>query len=131
MSISDKICRKLLKVGFEYDPPENTFVVYKALESGGEATMVMLYFSDDDGKGKLDFGFWIDGSVNKTLRNNLKVELHNVAVGNKCSDPEEVSDDEGGFWVFCTITVINDSIVDWVKSTMEELERRAMFIINK
>jgi hypothetical protein len=127
MSISDKIFSVLEKNGFERDS-ENPFVTYKGLESGGEWTNCSLYFCDDEGK--FDFGFWLESSVNQTLRNNLRVELHNVVDVNKCSDAT-VSPDEGGAWVYCTLNITNESIVDWLKSTMEELERRALFMINK
>lgn len=130
MSLSDKIIKELKKIGFEPDPPDNTFVVYKGLDSDGEWTNVSLYFSDDDGKGKLDFGFWVEETVDETLRENLKVELNNVALGNKCGKPKE-EEAEGGFWVYCTLTAKNDSVVEWLISAMEELERRAMFMINK
>jgi hypothetical protein len=122
MNVSSKVFRALEKIGFEYDPPEDTSAVYKGLISGGEWTKISLYFAE-----ALNFGFYADQSVNKILLENLKVELHNV-VGKKCTDPV-ISDDEG-LWIYCTITVANDTTVDWIKSTMEELERRALFLIN-
>ena len=130
MAVNDKIFRTLEKAGFGYDPPEDTSTIYKGLVSGGEWTNVSLYCWKDDANGRLDFGFFVGKSVDRTLRSNLRVELHNVAGVNKCSDAAESSDDDG-FWVYCTLTVINSSIIDWIKSTMEELERRAMFMINK
>jgi hypothetical protein len=130
MAVSDKIFRALEKAGFEHDPPEDTSTIYKGLVSGGEWTNVSLYCWKDDDNGRVDFGYFVDKSVDRTLRSNLRVELHNVAGVSKCSDAAESSDD-AGFWVYSTLTIINDSIVDWVKSTMEELERRALFTINK
>jgi hypothetical protein len=125
MSLSDKICKALIKNGFDYDPPENAHLIYKGLANG-----VALYFEKEGDEGGPWMGFWVEGSVNSTLRDNLKTELHNTATGSKCGETGELPED-GGFWIYCPIIATDDSIVDWIVSTLEEVGRRALFMINK
>jgi hypothetical protein len=70
--------------------------------------------------------------VNKTLRNNLKVEFGNTLVGNrnKCGDIDE-SPSDNDIWIYCALVDTDDSIIDWVVTIMEEIERRALFAINR
>jgi hypothetical protein len=128
MSVSDKIYKTLEKNGFEPDPPENTDLIYKVLTNG-----ISLYFqkeNEDESERGPWMGLWVADTVNSTARNNLKVELHNAATGSKCGDVREFPD-EGGFWLNCVITAVDDSVVKWVASTMEEFERRVLFMVNR
>jgi hypothetical protein len=127
MSVSDKIYRALEKKGFEPDPPEDTNLIYKVLTGS-----VSLYFQkEDESESERGpwMGLWVADTVSSTVRNNLKIEFHNAAIGGKCGDMREFQD-EGGFWINCVITAVNDSVVNWVASTMEEAERRILFTIN-
>jgi hypothetical protein len=124
LSLSDKICSALEQKGFEYDPPENTNVIYKGLANG-----VSLYFEKENDSGGPWMGLWVDASVSAHLRGNLKVEFHNATFGGKCGETKELPD-EGGFWIYCPITAVNNSIVDWIISTLEEVGRRILFAID-
>jgi hypothetical protein len=128
MSAKNKIFQELEKMGFDYLPGD-TSVIYRGLFSDGQWTNISLYSSLDDA-GNQHFGFYIAKTIDKRLQNNLKVELHNVVVGNKCTDPQELPGD-GQCWIYCTLSVINDSTIDWLKASLQELERRALFLINK
>jgi hypothetical protein len=124
MSVSDKIFRTLEKAGFEVDDDGR---LYKALIPN----KIALYFEKESDAGGPYLGIWMVQSISSTKRNNLKVELHNIALGKNCSDVCDETDGDGGYWIWCEVTALNDSILDWIVSTMEELERRALFEINK
>jgi hypothetical protein len=128
MSVSDKIYKALEKKGFEPDPPEDTNLIYKVLTNG-----ISLYFqkeSDSDNERGPWIGLWVADTVSSTVRNNLKTEFHNAALGNRCGPMREFQD-EGGFWINCVITAVDGSLVNWVASTMEEAERRILFMVNR
>jgi hypothetical protein len=128
MNIDTKIQNALnSKLGFESDPDDPP-VSYKGLVPD----KISLYFvKERDGHGPL-IGYWIKGEVNDTLRKNLTVEMHNVVIGSYCNNPKEEYDEEGGcWWIWCDVTASNESVVDWLITAMEEVERRALFMINK
>ncbi|GMO70439.1 MAG: hypothetical protein Ta2A_19030 [Treponemataceae bacterium] len=121
MSLSDEVYTALnAKLGYAPDPADDTSATYKPLVPG----KIFLYFGkESEGEGPW-LGFWVHSEVSKYLRDCLKVELHNIAATtNKVSD---IYDDD--VWVYGTIIT---GTVDWIVSTMEELERRAKFEIDK
>lgn len=128
MKIDTKILRALQeRLGYEDDPNDQGWTPKPLI-----ANKIFLYFvKERDGHGP-NIGYWMKGDVNDGLRKNLTVELNNVVSGNRCSRAKEdhYDEDGGGWWIYCDITVINDSIVDWLVTAMEEVERRALFTIN-
>jgi hypothetical protein len=113
------------KLGFEPDP-KDPLASYKDLVSD----KIRLYFAKArDGHGPV-VGYWIKDEINDTLRKNLTVELNNVVPCKYCNNPQE-NEEAGGWWIWCYITALNESVVDWIVIAMEEVERRALFMINK
>jgi hypothetical protein len=123
MSLSDKIFHALEKEKFEV---EDDGRLYKSLLTD----KVSLYFEKEGDAGGPYLGIWMVQSLNSTIRNNLKTELHNIVIGKDYSDVHDVVDGND-YWIWCDITAINDSIVDKVISTMVELGRRTLFTINQ
>ncbi|MDR1867111.1 MAG: hypothetical protein LBQ77_02450 [Treponema sp.] len=127
MSVSGKIL-SALKTKLDFEKDRDGAMMWKELIPD-----ISLFFQKENTRGDEGgpfVGFWIGDAISTTLRDNLKVELHNCFTGQKCSDVSIVKD-EDGFWVACTITVLSDSVVDWIVTATEELERRAVFMINR
>jgi hypothetical protein len=129
MNVDTKIFNALnTRLGFETDPDDPP-ATYKGLVPG----KISLYFvKARDGNGP-QVGYWIKGEVNDTLRKNLTVEMNNVFLNSSyCNNPKTEYDEAGGgWWIWCDITAANESVVEWLVTAMEEVERRALFMINK
>jgi hypothetical protein len=120
MSISDEIAAKLQeKLG--YDAPDDDGALFKELSKG----KIWLYFGKENNGGPW-MGFWIEKTAGEALRKNLTTELNNMVMGKNCGD---LTDD--GVFVYYDIVSSNNSVVDWVVSAMEELERRAKWEIDR
>jgi hypothetical protein len=126
MSASDKIYNALGKNGFEPDPDDPP-ATYKSLVPD----KIYLYFVKERDGNAPQLGYLVSKVVNSTLRKNLKIEFSNCLVGTgKCSEVQESAEDENGnFWIWCDITVLNDSIVDWILTMLNQVESRALFTI--
>jgi hypothetical protein len=128
MKVDTKIQNALnSSLRFESDP-EDPPASYKGVVPG---KISLFFVKERDGHGP-QIGYWIKGEVNDTLRKNLTVELNNAVSGKYCNNPkEEYDEEEGCWWIWCEVTASNESVVDWLVTAMEEVERRALFMINK
>jgi hypothetical protein len=124
MTFKGKIAAKLQeKLGFT-EPNEAGSVAKELLKD--KVTLFFYLGNEDDEDDVPSLGFMVDKSAGKWLYENLDVELRNTLMdkycGNKQADGEEIS--------YIIQVASSNTAVDWIVAATEELERRAIWVID-